>query len=230
MGYRLLKSRIIKPITDEKILNERYDNIEYFLDNYMEYKKILGDINDIEKIFRKIVLNKILPNTLASLDLSFTNITILLKKCVNKFNINKEVIDNWKHFINYYKSKFNLKIMKNRIDFKTTFFNKGVFPQIDELNDNINKIKKMFNKIEGMLENQRAQVKIEYTEKEGYYIRTTKKAWEDIKNEDRCIKLKEDNEICSLSCSIRDFEILKTNNNYIKLKCAAMLDLEKKKN
>jgi len=228
MGYRLLKSRIIKPITDEKILNERYDNIEYFLDNYEEYKKILGDINDIEKIFRKIVLNKILPNTLANLDLSFTNITILLKKCVNKFNINKEIIDNWKHFIQYYKSKFNLKIMKNRIDFKTTFFNKGVFPQIDELDHNINKIQKMFNKIEGMLENQRAQVKIEYTDKEGYYIRTTKKAWEDIKNEDRCIKLKEEEENCGLSCSIRDFEIFKTNNNYIKLKCAAIYGLEKK--
>ena len=228
MGYRLLKSRIIKPITDEKILNQRYDNIEYFLENYEEYKQILADINDIEKIFRKIVLNKILPNTLANLDLSFTNITILLKKCINKFNISKEIIDNWKHFLNYYKSKFNLKIMKNKIDYKTTFFNKGVYPQLDELDNSINNIEKMFSKIEGMLENQRAQVKIEYTDKEGFYIKTTKKAWEDIKNEDRSIRLKEEGDVCSLSCNIQEFYIYKTNNNYIKLKSATIISLENK--
>jgi DNA mismatch repair protein MutS len=229
MGYRLLKSRIIKPITDQKELNNRYNNIDYFINNYDEYKTYLKDINDIEKLFKKIVLNKLLPNQLASLDLSFINISIILKKCLGKFNISKETIDNWKNFITYYKYNFNLKVMKNTFDYKTSFFNKDIYPELDTLDNNIKYIQKMFNKIEGMLENQRANSKIEFTEKEGYCIRTTKKAWDSIKDEDRSIKLSDNkNSICSLSCHIKDFEISKTNGNYLKLKCAAIIDLEKK--
>ena len=58
MGKRLLKSRISSPIFDEKILNERYNSIEKLIHNnkYAQYQKYLKYIGDIEKKYRKLVL------------------------------------------------------------------------------------------------------------------------------------------------------------------------------
>ena len=226
MGHRLLKSRIIKPITNEKELNKRYDNIEYFLnkEDDTDCQTYLKDISDLEKMFRKLISHKLVPNQLAQLDLTFKNILLLIKKCNNKFEITKKTISDWNDFYSFYKNTFNLNIMKNSIDFKKYFFNKGIFTELDTLDEHIQLIETLFTKIEGMFENQRARAKIEYLDKEGYFVKTTKRAWNDIKEEDRSIKL---NNYKIKMCHIKDFEIYKTPTNYIKLKSPILSELEK---
>jgi len=53
MGHRLLRNRLLYPITDPDELNRRYDYVETFWD-WEKYSKILGKICDLEKIYRKL--------------------------------------------------------------------------------------------------------------------------------------------------------------------------------
>ena len=230
MGHRLLKTRISKPIFDKKILNYRYNNISKFINNFKDYKIILENINDIEKLSRKLILNQLPPNQFASLDFSFQQIIKLLLKSLNSFNITQNIIDNFTKFYNEYKKIFNIDIMIDCIDFKKSFFNVNNFNDIDILDQYISDIDKMFLKIIGMLENQRAQVTLQYTDKEGYSIQTTKKAWNEIKTENRQIILHDNKDFkIPLSCPLDSFEIQKNNGNYVKLTCSAIQILDKTK-
>lgn len=54
MGYRLLKNRLVNPITNVEELNRRYDLITTFWDKYEPIQEILKTICDLEKAIRKI--------------------------------------------------------------------------------------------------------------------------------------------------------------------------------
>ena len=230
MGYRLLKTRITKPIFDKKILNNRYNNISLFMDNFKDYKQILQNINDIEKLSRKLILNQLPPNQFASLDLTFQEIINLLKKSLNTFNITEDIINQFEKFYNEYKKIFNIDVMIHCIDYTKSFFNKNNFTELDILDQSILDIDKMFLKIQGMLENQKAQVTIQNTDKEGYSLQTTKRAWNEIKDEDRQIKLHNNKDFkIPLICTLNSFKIVKTCGNYIKLSCNAIEICDRKK-
>jgi DNA mismatch repair protein MutS len=55
MGKRLLKYRILNPITNINELNKRYDMIDYFIksNKIYEIEKLLNEIIDIERLHRK---------------------------------------------------------------------------------------------------------------------------------------------------------------------------------
>ena len=64
MGKRLLKYRILNPITNIEELEKRYELTELFLNSgslLLEIEKILGNIIDIERMHRKISLNMLHP-------------------------------------------------------------------------------------------------------------------------------------------------------------------------
>jgi DNA mismatch repair protein MutS len=53
MGHRLLRNRLLYPITNPEEINRRYDYVEVFWD-WEKYSKILKKICDLEKIYRKM--------------------------------------------------------------------------------------------------------------------------------------------------------------------------------
>ena len=59
MGMRCLKDRLLRPIRDIDELNNRYNKIDKIKHKYKDYKKILMNIIDIEKKYRKLVFAKI---------------------------------------------------------------------------------------------------------------------------------------------------------------------------
>ena len=59
MGKRLLHDRLTHPITDSTELNRRYSLIEK--SNVKQNREILSNILDIEKKYRKLVLEKLSP-------------------------------------------------------------------------------------------------------------------------------------------------------------------------
>ena len=91
-------------------------------------------------------------------------------------------------------------------DYSSSFFNEGGFKEIDEISLKLKGIKLQFKQLEGFLENQRAKVTLCHTDKEGCYLKTTKRAWNDIKDEDRKVILKENCD-CKLEHHIKDFEV-----------------------
>ena len=76
MGKRLFQKQIVNPTFDEAWLNQEYDMINQMInanhDNIL--KKQLGEIRDLEKIGRQLVLGKVFPSSIYFLYKSIENI------------------------------------------------------------------------------------------------------------------------------------------------------------
>lgn len=193
MGFRLLRERLLHPITDIDEIEQRYDLIEKVMHSHRfeAYENKLKCIIDLEKKFRKLALNKLHPYELANLQTSFKNSLDLLRFSISDFNVDEKIIDDFSNFINDYEKTFNIKEMEyfglNNI--KSSFFNKGVDKEIDKLNSKIDTIKNIFiqvaSELSRLIDNGYDDlIKIGSNDKEGYHLTTTCKRWETIKKKE----------------------------------------------
>lgn len=203
IGKRLLRERLLNPIIDPIELEKRYDYIESFLvcdrqntntkcvtntnTNYLykNYEEYLNKVVDIEKLHRKLSLKILQPCDMSSLDYSYENITKLLSiknSSIQDILPCEEDIQNFHSFIQEYTRDFNLdEIVKFHIDkINSSFFNRGVCCEIDEAEDNINHcrstLKKIISKLSNLIDiTQCNLVKLECTDRDGYYLSATAK-------------------------------------------------------
>lgn len=61
MGKRLLRERLLNPICDSKLLNERYDLIDKMEDHIAPLETKLKEVYDLERILRRLKLGKLHP-------------------------------------------------------------------------------------------------------------------------------------------------------------------------
>jgi len=176
-GSRVFKERLLNPINDKNKLLERYNNIEYFLlDNkYKLINRFLSNINDLERIKRRIIFKKINPSEWGSIINSIEN-SLEIFKLLNK----EDLIKNTNNIINNYKILNIDECCKyNTNDIKTNIFNVGIYKDLDELNkdyeDNYQKIIDIINKISSFGD---TTCKIDYNDNDGFYIIITKKRFE----------------------------------------------------
>lgn len=143
MGKRLLKEHLLNPIVDITVLQKRYEYISAMKkSDYKNYEKILKNLPDLEKYHRKMSLGVLSPNELTYLDSAYTAIKKLLikisKDCALKplFKnlFNKKAFDSWKTFTKNYRKELD---MEKVYDFKRNFFREGVFPELDNIQQNI---------------------------------------------------------------------------------------------
>lgn len=179
-GSRLFKERLLNPIIDESIINKRYDEIDELLkDNkFKEISSFLNNIIDIERIKRKIILNKYNPQDWFNFNISL-NYAIDALKLINNdeiINIINEIKEDYKCLNLDNCLKYNIN------DIKGNIFNRGINKEIDDIDDiynnAYNNLIEITNKI-NVLDNN-SICKIEFTERDGYYISITKKRYENI--------------------------------------------------
>lgn len=65
MGKRLLRERLLNPICDVNLLNERYDLVEKMEDHIVPLETKLKEVYDLERILRRLKLGKLHPFELA---------------------------------------------------------------------------------------------------------------------------------------------------------------------
>ena len=178
-GSRVFKERLLNPINDKNKLLERYNNIQnYLIDNkYKIINKFLSNINDLERIKRKIIMKKLNPCEWGSIINSIEN-SLEIFKFLNKENliqITNNIINNYEILNIDECSKYNTN------DIKSNIFNVGVFKDLDELNNNyeINykKILEIISKINSFGD---TNCKIDYNDNDGFYITITKKRFETV--------------------------------------------------
>ena len=176
-GSRVFKDRLLNPINDKNILLDRYNNIQNYLidDKYKKINKYLSNINDLERVKRKIILKKINPCEWGNIVNSIEN-SLEIFKLLN----NDDLIKNINNIIDNYKilnidecSKYNTN------DIKTNIFNNGIYKDLDELNNdyenNYQNILEIANKINNLGD---TNCKIDYNDNDGFYITITKKRFE----------------------------------------------------
>ena len=186
MGKRLLKYRLLNPITNINELNRRYDLIEIFIksNKLNNIEKILNEIIDIERMHRKMSLQILHPYEFLNLSYSYENIQKLENLNIDGFdmlNVNKEVFVKFNEYISKYETLFDLKEMGKYglLNIGNSFFNKGNFKEIDTIQEKINNINNFFDKetkiLSNLIEQDSDFVKLENNEREGYFFYTTKK-------------------------------------------------------
>lgn len=195
MGMRLLKYNLLNPIISPEELNNRYDMIEYFIQNklYSSITPYLKDIVDIERLHRKIALGTLHPAEFAGLVLSYNSIKSVFNVLVddmgakdNMFNISGPNIELFDEYMEEYSNIFIIdELSKNTlINIVSSFFKEGVYKTIDDINTKLTKYNNGLNSIADELSSKldgSNAVKVEKTEKDGYYLITTKKRFDILK-------------------------------------------------
>ena len=200
IGKRFLKEKLVNPILDINELNRRYqyiENLKHKDENEIHYFKIieenLNKIVDIERLHRRMSLLLLHPSDFSSLDIAYQNIKNILKNNKVFRTSLKDVlpddntIQKFYEFINDYTLLFDMnEISKYHLNkIFGSFFNRGQIKDIDNLQDKIHEIKidmnELSNKLSNFIEKNSKFIKIEYNDREGYYLQTTKKRGETLK-------------------------------------------------
>ena len=175
-GSRIYKERFLNPINNKQELINRYNNIEKYLIKYKEINKYLAGIIDLERIKRKIILLKIQPCEWGSFVSSLENANEVFKLSLNCENEMNDILILNKNYevLNIEEcSKYNTK------DIKTNIFNRGIYTDLDILDDEYknayNNIVEIANKISSIND---STAKIDFNESDGFHITITKKRFE----------------------------------------------------
>jgi DNA mismatch repair protein MutS len=206
-GARMFKERLLKPLVDIDILDKRYAHIEDLLLNqrFKTVNKSLNGILDLERIKRKMLLGKFNPQDWQGFDISLCNCIEILETFYGEAYIDD--IKKYKNVIMFYKDSLDLNEANkyNLSEIKGNIFVYGKHIDIDNLvqdfHDAYEIIVNINNNINALDDNDGTCSKIEYSDKDGYYLTMTKRRYDTAK--------------CKNSSMMQKFQIksLSTSNN-----------------
>ncbi len=196
MGRRLLKDNLLNPILDSKELNKRYNLIEelqaFYKDKciYENLQEKIKNICDIDRLHRKMAVNMMNPYQFINLDLSYYSILNIIEE-INIINNNlikdivpsNDILCKFKNFIYDYNDKIKLNSLTgvNLSNMKINIFKKGIYPEIDGLQEKIDecylyfeKLSIELSKINKSSEKNKKIVELKFNDREGHYLSTTK--------------------------------------------------------
>jgi len=197
-GKRYLNQQLIMPLIDCNELINRYNTIEKLLSGEHQNKIInwLEDIYDLDKLIRKLEINIINPYELYNLYISFYQINKLSTYLSNNsllslFNINKENVEDNIKLITFIKKYFQIdKInglnFNNFTNVEQSFYNKDLYKDIDDIQDQINSNKDFMNNLVNVLDKiidskNSGLVTLKSNDRDGHYLLITNKRCEILK-------------------------------------------------
>ncbi len=191
MGKRLLKERLTHPIKDEKELNRRYKLSNDLYDYHAPIEGSLSNIYDIERLTRRIKLNRLHPFELNYLYDSLGAINEIVKFMENyKFVKPPCSSDEINIFIKTIEETFDLscsgKFMLKDID--SNMVVQGIDSKIDTLIEENNKLEEKLeifrtHILKFLRSDDKNLISITRLGKEGFYIGLTKNRFSSIKEE-----------------------------------------------
>lgn len=182
IGKRLLKERLLNPITNVNKLKSQYNLIENLTNYIPDLDIILKGILDIERLTQKILTLKIQPCELEKLNISYQKIIELNKfiSTIPELQLPLEIYNNFIIFYEEYLKIFNLEELQkyNQNNITSNIFNKGINSEIDQIYSEIELNHKKLTQICDILQN---GLRIECNDRNGYYLTTTHKKMDIIK-------------------------------------------------
>ena len=189
IGKRVLKERLLNPIIDKAELERRYFLIESLKENHKKLEAILKQVYDIERILRRIKLNKVHPFEINYLHSSLYSIEQIYQE-LQTFELDLEDfnIDEVYKFRVELEKSFNFdssaKYRREQID--SNIFNSGVNIFIDQTEAEIKNINYSLElvkeHINGFFDGSEIAT-IGHLESEGFYINLTKNRFSQIEDE-----------------------------------------------
>jgi len=199
-GKRRFLQRLTHPVFDTDILERRYDQISSLRAIWHQLEEYLRNIIDIERAHRKIYTKKIAPSEFTNLFFSYKHILKLIKILNENKNTLFETRTTFSStssslnlkttiqtFIKEIESQFNLnELAKYNLDnIDRSFFNKGYFQDIDEMESRLQDIHKTLEhwrqQYSNVIDPTKSCVKIVNNDRDGYYLSMTKRRFEVLK-------------------------------------------------
>jgi len=195
-GKRLLKERLLNPVCDKALLEERYDLTEKLLPNIDSFETHLKQIYDLERIARRIKLRKLHPVELTYIAMSLESVLKLLEDAQqNALEIDTRLLDESREMLGVLKETFELNICARfRIEqINDNIFKSGIYPAIDTIvrkqKDEVGKMEKVAEHVEALFDKDKLfggntkYATVSYLESEGYYLNLTKNRFTLIEKE-----------------------------------------------
>ena len=147
MGRRFLKENLVNPLSQEnrQIILHRYDCIEQLRNNKLTFKirEELKKIYDVERLHRRMAIGIIVPYEFYRLDIFYqytTKIIALIKdNQILRSIIPDATIKDFAQFQIKYNKEYDFEKLQlyNNFDIDKSFFNKGIHPDLDKVQDKI---------------------------------------------------------------------------------------------
>lgn len=186
-GKRLLKERLLNPICDKALLEERYNLTEQLLPNVDRFETHLKQIYDLERIARRIKLRKLHPVELTYIAMSLESILKLIKNGKeNGLHIDEKLYDEVQEMAKVLENTFELDVCARfRIEqINDNIFKNGIYPAIDTIvkaqQKEIDKMDTVASHIESFFEKDKLfnsntrYTTVSYLDSEGYFLNLTK--------------------------------------------------------
>ncbi len=181
MGKRLLRERLLNPICDVKLLEERYDLIEKMGDHIALLEMKLKEVYDLERILRRLKLGKLHPFELAYFHASLSAAENLFADADRlKIPYDKVSAQECRLCASELRRIFNIescaKFRRDQVD--ENLFNEGIDPAIDSLEQlqltNENKLQTIIAHIDTFFDSGSDYASIGWLESEGYHLLMTR--------------------------------------------------------
>jgi len=183
-GSRGFKERLLNPINNINELLKRYDKIDELLidKKFKIVIKYLNSIIDLERVKRRILLKKLHPCEWGSIINSLENAidALMIIEDESTVKIIKDMLKQLDILNIDECSKYN----SNEI--KTNIFNKGYLNEVDKLTDIYKeKLEFLENIVDKISKIDNSICKLDFNDKDGYYITITKKRFENALKKDK---------------------------------------------
>jgi DNA mismatch repair protein MutS len=186
-GKRLLKERLLNPICDKALLEERYDLTEQLLPNIDRFETHLKQIYDLERIARRIKLRKLHPVELTYIAMSLESVLKLIRDGQdNGLEIDEKLFDEVQEMAKVLEDTFELDVCARfRIEqINDNIFKDGIYPAIDTIvktqQKEIDKMGQVASHVESLFDKDKLfnadtrYTTVSYLESEGYFLNLTK--------------------------------------------------------
>ena len=237
MGKRFITNILLSPYVDSIKINNIYNIAQdLIIDNKWEkINEFLINIKDIERLERKIGLLTIQPIELYSYIESFDHIKNLFTHIIDNFkeiNTFKTIIKQnikMKKEINkiqkYFQKIFNYEKLKcsNLKELSTSFFNEGVYPEIDKIQQELDNGYQIMDKLCIILSNfindnntksqKEVKIQLKHNSNDKYYLYLTKLRGEMLQ------KILEKQKIQTLEIENNKIKISELKFSYLKDSC-----------
>jgi DNA mismatch repair protein MutS len=185
-GKRYFKECLLSPITDVAKLNERYDNVNKMLhnNNYSNVRNALKNVFDVERLVRRVVLQKINPSEFLNIHLSIKCLDVPPESNYGDFYYSPKshLTDICVFIENHLKldeiGKYNINNIRD------SFFQQGVYPELDKiqikLNQNILSFQSLCDELNATNPKNDKIFKVDCNDRDGYHLLITQKRWKEI--------------------------------------------------
>ncbi len=183
MGARKLKNLLIHPLKDIDEIEKRVEGVEFFIESFdlrEEIKKVLKEIQDIERLLGRVLTKSLQPKDMLALSNSMKKLKFIITLLKNRDDLPKIITD----LILNYK---NVEELINRIDITIVeeppatmkdgyFIKKGVSKTLDKVIDIAENGQQILSDLEvrEKLETSIPTIKVRYNKVFGYFIEVSK--------------------------------------------------------